>query len=57
MNEYLTADEVAELLRMDKSTAYKRVLCKPTFPRPVKPAGRPLWKLVEVMEWTDAQRC
>ena len=57
MPDLLTAQEVAEYLRVQKSIFYARIRYLPTFPQAVVFGnGRPKWFAREVTEWAQSQR-
>lgn len=56
MHEYLRAASLARLLGVHRSTLWRWVKEKPSFPRPLKiTEGVTLWSLEEVQAWLQQQ--
>lgn len=52
-----SVDDVARYFQTSGSTVYRSILCRPTFPRPIKiPGGPKRWKPQEVQEWAERQK-
>lgn len=48
---------VAEYFDVSEATCYRAIICKPTFPPPIKIEGGPLrWVCGEVVKWAENQR-
>ena len=54
--DLLTADEVAELLRMGRRTVAEKLSKRPGFPRPFRPGKAFLWDRGEVLDWLERTR-
>lgn len=59
-----STEDIAGYLRRSADVVRERIVCLPTFPKPIRlPANRkgaksshPLWKASEVIAWTESHR-
>lgn len=51
--ELITADEVAEILRVDPRTVNERYAYRREFPRHIKPGKKKLWKKQDIFDYID----
>lgn len=60
MIQYLTAEDIAKILKVSKSQVLQRIVSQPSFPRArrfptTEGRSHPRWKESEVEEWLDRQ--
>ena len=50
-------ENIGEYFQTTPDTVYRKIVCRPTFPRPIKiPGGPKRWKPEEVKEWAESMR-
>jgi len=56
MSKLWSVSDIGEYLGYKRSTVYSRIICRPTFPQPVRLTGSPRWFSDEVEKWVRQQR-
>ncbi|MDX6432957.1 MAG: prophage regulatory protein [Streptosporangiaceae bacterium] len=54
LSGYLTADQVAERLGINRQSVYNLTSANPDFPRPVRAGRTPLWREKDIDAWRVA---
>lgn len=56
LDRFFTAKEVANLLRVGKSSVFRYVKVIPGFPKPHRIVGAFIFERTEVLSWLEAQK-